>query len=156
MRTDKKIVLVDMDGVLCNFDKAMLARSIENRQKQLEEKSIEQKYPQSKHGFFLNLEEIPDAIESFKKLQEKYDVWILTRPSFMNIHCYTEKAQWVYNHLGFESLKQTIMAGDKSMLKGDYLIDDMNTDHQSEFEGQWIEFGSERFPNWKSVINYLI
>lgn len=151
---NKKIIYVDMDNVLCDFNNALLSRFLENRQ--LKELSIEQQYPQSKVGFFLNLEEMPDAIESFKKLQEKYDVWILTRPSFMNVLCYTEKAQWVLNHLGFDVLKQTIMAGNKSLLKGDYLIDDMNTDHQSEFEGQWIEFGSERFPNWKSVIEYLI
>lgn len=36
---------------------------------------------------------MPGAIESFKKLQEKYDVWILTRLSFRNVNCYTEKAQ---------------------------------------------------------------
>ena len=145
-----------MDNVLCDFNKSLLARFLENRYSKEKVQTIEQQYPQSKVGFFLNLEEMPDAIESFKKLQEKYDVWILTRPSFMNVQCYTEKAQWVMNHLGFDVLKQTIMAGNKSLLKGDYLIDDMNTDHQSEFEGQWIEFGSERFPNWKSVIDYLI
>ncbi len=48
------------------------------------------------------------------------------------------------------------MSGDKSLLKGDYLIDDMNTDKQSEFEGEWIEFGSFKFPDWNSVINYLL
>ena len=154
MKENKKRIFIDMDGVLCNFNKAMLSRFLQNRN--LKELTIEQEYPQSKVGFFLNLEEMPDAIESFKKLQEKYDVWILTRPSFMNVQCYTEKAQWVMNHLGFDVLKQTIMAGNKSLLKGDYLIDDMNTDHQSEFEGQWIEFGSDRFPNWKSVIDYLL
>ena len=48
------------------------------------------------------------------------------------------------------------MCGDKSLLKGDYLIDDMNTDKQSEFEGEWIEFGSNKFPNWKTVVDYLM
>lgn len=26
----------------------------------------------------------------------------------------------------------------------------------SEFSGEWIEFGSERFPDWQSVLDYLI
>ena len=136
-----------MDGVLCNFFRAARKALTENPT---------QRYPQAQWGFFLKLEEIPDAIESFKILQEKYDVWILTRPSFKNVNCFSEKAQWVLEHLGFDVLEKTIMCGDKSLLKGDYLIDDMNTDKQSEFEGEWIEFGSSKFPNWKSVVDYLM
>jgi 5'(3')-deoxyribonucleotidase len=56
-------------------------------------------------------------------LKENYDVWILTRPSYKNIN-YSEKAQWVLNHLGYDVQEKTIMCGDKSLLKGDYLIDD--------------------------------
>ena len=143
----KKKIYVDMDGVLCDFFKASVQAKFDNPL---------QRYPQAQWGFFLKLEEIPDAIESFRILEEKYDVWILTRPSFENVNCYTEKAQWVWDHLGFDVLKKTIMCGDKSLLKGDYLIDDMNTDKQSEFEGEWIEFGSNKFPNWKTVVDYLM
>ena len=143
----KKRIYVDMDGVLCDFYGAY-KKSIE--------RYPEQKYPQASWGYFLKLEEIKDAVESFKKLQEKYDVWILTRPSFRNVNCFTEKAQWVWDHLGFDVLEKTIMSGDKSLLKGDYLIDDQNGAGQDKFEGEWIHFGSEKFPNWKSVIDYLI
>ena len=136
-----------MDGVLCNFEKASINDSIKNPT---------QKYPQSQWGFFLKLEEMPDAIDSFRKLQEKYDVWILTRPSFRNVNCFTEKAEWVLDHLGFEVLQKTIMCGDKSLLKGDYLIDDMNGDGQSDFEGEWLEFGKNKYPDWKSIVNYLM
>jgi 5'(3')-deoxyribonucleotidase len=146
-RLKKPIVYVDMDGVLCNFYGAAKKALIENPS---------QKYPQSKWGFFLKLEEIPDAIESFRKLQDKYDVWILTRPSFKNVNCYTEKAQWVWDHLGYDVLEKTIMSPDKSLLKGDYLIDDCGNAGQDRFEGEWINFKSDRFPDWKSVIEYLI
>ena len=143
----KPIVYVDMDGVLCDFSKAAKIDLIKNPT---------QKYPQSQWGFFLKLEQIPGAIDSFRKLQDKYDVWILTRPSFYNVNCFTEKAQWVLDHLGFDVLQKTIMCGDKSLLKGDYLIDDSNGDGQPNFEGEWIEFDSEIFPNWESVIDYLM
>lgn len=142
-----KKVYVDMDGVLCNFDDASRQAIIDNPT---------QRYPQSQWGFFLKLEEMPGAIEGIRKLEEKYDVWILTRPSFNNVNSFTEKAQWVWDHLGFEILKKTIMCGDKSLVKGDYLIDDMNTNRQSEFEGEWIEFGSYKFPDWKTVVDYLM
>ena len=138
---------IDMDGVLCNFYKAALEAL---------RKNPEQKYPQSQWGFFLKLEEIPGAIDAVNKLKEKYDVWILTRPSFHNVNCFTEKAQWIWDHLGFDMVKKTIMAGDKSLLKGDYLIDDTNTAGQSDFEGEWIHFGSEKFQNWNDVLEYLI
>jgi 5'(3')-deoxyribonucleotidase len=103
--SDKKRVYVDMDGVLCNFYKAAKQALTENPN---------QKYPQSQWGFFLKLEEIPGAIEGFRKLEEKYDLWILTRPSFRNVNCYTEKAQWIWDHLGFDIVEKTIMAPNKS------------------------------------------
>ena len=145
--SDKKRVFVDMDGVLCNFYKAAKQALTENPN---------QKYPQSQWGFFLKLEEIPGAIEGFRKLEEKYDLWILTRPSFRNVNCYTEKAQWILDHLGFDIVEKTIMAPNKSFLKGDYLIDDMGNAGQEEFEGEWIHFKTEKFPNWETVVDYLM
>ena len=146
MKENKKIIFIDMDGVLCDFTKSYRAGLIEDPTQQ---------YPQSKKGFFLNLDEMTDAIASFRKLQKQYDVWILTRPSFYNVHCFTEKAEWVLEHFDFDVLKKTIMCGYKSLLKGDYLIDDTNNDGQSDFEGKWIEFGSEEYPDWNSVVEYL-
>jgi len=143
----KKRIYVDMDGVLCNFKKAYQEERKNNPF---------QPYPQSKWGFFLYLEEIPGAIEAFKKLEKKYDVWILTRPSTYNLNCYSEKAYWVREHLGFDILEKTILSCDKSLLKGDYLIDDMDGDGQSKFEGEWIQFGSYKFTDWNSILNYLM
>jgi 5'(3')-deoxyribonucleotidase len=143
----KKRIYIDMDGVLCDFFGAAKKALLE---------TPDQKYPQSKWGFFLKLEEIEGAISSFRKLQEKYDVWILTRPSFRNINCYSEKAQWIWDHLDYDVVEKTIMCGDKSLLKGDYLIDDTNNANQDKFEGEWIHFGSDKFPNWDKVVEYLM
>jgi hypothetical protein len=38
---------------------------------------------------------------------------------------------------------------------GDYLIDDRSYNGASEFKGEWIHFGSEKFPNWERVIDYF-
>lgn len=48
------------------------------------------------------------------------------------------------------------MSPDKSLLKGDYLIDDQGNAGQENFEGEWIHFKTEKFPDWKSVVDYLM
>jgi 5'-nucleotidase len=141
-----KTIYIDMDGVLCDFVSAY------NRDKK---EFPEQEYPQSQIGFFLNLKPIEGAIESFKELEKHFNVWILTRPSVQNPLCYTEKALWVKNHLGIDVQRRTIMATDKSLLKGDYLIDDDTKHGQTEFEGEHIHFGKTPFENWEKVVKYL-
>ena len=139
----KKIIYVDLDDVMCNFSKAYL-----------EKKSHECFYPQSQYGFFRNLEPIENALESYKKLEEYYDVWILTSPSYHNPLCYSEKREWVETYLGLETCRKLIISPNKGLLKGDYLIDDNIHDG---FEGELIHFGlNKKYPDWISVLNYLI
>ena len=51
--------------------------------------------------------------------------------------------------------KRLISSQHKDICQGDYLIDDRGKNGTSEFAGEWIEFGSEQFPNWESVLKYL-
>lgn len=141
-----KRIFVDMDGVLCDFRKGLVDNILPTAN------SMEKEFPQSRLGFFILLEPIEGAIDAINKLKEKYDVWILSRPSFPNMNCYTEKAIWIRKHLGYEMQKKLILAGDKSLLIGDYLIDDTNKDGQERFTGELILFGSEIYPSWKEVL----
>jgi len=36
------------------------------------------------------------------------------------------------------------------------LDDDTDNANQTNFEGEWIKFDSEKFPNWSVIVNYLI
>lgn len=141
----KKRLFVDMDGVLCDFLKPFLL-----------EKTTTNKFPQSRWGFFVNLDPIENGVEIVKELMEYYDVWILTRPSYKNALCYTEKRIWIEKYFGLDFCEKLIICSDKSLLKGDYLIDDCLNHGQTEFEGNLIHFGSENFKNWDSVRKYLI
>jgi 5'(3')-deoxyribonucleotidase len=143
-KTDKKRLYIDMDGVLCDFIGAF------NR-----ESSEHVKFPQSRWGFFTNLEPIPSSIYFVKQLMLVYDVWILTRPSYMNALCYTEKRLWIEKYFGLEFCQKLIICSDKSLVKGDFLIDDSITDGQLEFEGKLIRFGSPEFEDWFDVYEYL-
>lgn len=143
----KKQIYIDMDGTLCDFFGPFLKSRQENP-------SLE--FPHSKIGYFKELLPLPGAIDAFNELKKYYDVWILTRPSFKNIHCFTEKAEWVLEYLGYDSLEKLVICGDKSLLKGDYLIDDNGQNGQGEFEGEWIHFDTDKYPDWDSVLKYLI
>lgn len=140
-----KKVYVDMDDTLCDFIGPFRRGEVSF------------KYPQSKVGFFLDLEPLEGAIDAMKTLQTKYKVYILTRPSIKNTHCYTEKAEWIKKYLGEEMLERMILCPDKSLVKGDFLIDDDNKHGQNEFEGEHIHFGKdEKFKNWSQVVQYLM
>jgi 5'-nucleotidase len=142
----KRVLLFDMDGVLCNYIKA--------REEGLE-RNPEQPYPQAKFGFFSNMEPIDGSIEAFRELEKHYDCYILTRPSTKNLLCYSEKAMWIRDYLGEYMLEKLIIACDKGRQPGDYLIDDMTEHGQTEFKGEHIHFGTEKFPDWASVVEYL-
>jgi 5'-nucleotidase len=136
----KKIIHVDMDDVLCDY-KGGFVKAIE--------RSPYNQYPQSVYGFYTSLAPIPGAVEAIKYLQSKYEVYIATRPSYMNPLCYTEKRVWIEKHLGLEICKNLAMTPNKNLLIGDYLIDDMPW---FGFKGKQILFGSDEFPDWESVI----
>lgn len=143
------IVYIDMDDVLCNFT--------EEYNKKLE-LMPDVMFPQSQYGFFTKLLPLPgsiDAVQAFLD-SDKYDPYILTAPSVKNPLCYTEKRVWVENHLGFEMVNRLIISPNKSLLKGDYLIDDNNYGRfQNEFEGQLLQFGTSDFPDWTAIREYL-
>ena len=144
----KKIVQVDMDGVLCDYEKT---------HRESLEKYPNIPYPQSMPGFYLNLEPMPRAIEAMRLLSKIYDVRILTAPSNKNPLSYTEKRLWVENHLGYEFVEGITMSSYKDSVSGDYLIDDKSDSHgQDKFKGELIHFGTSEFPDWLSVYCYLL
>ncbi len=52
--------------------------------------------------------------------------------------------------------KRMVITHRKDLCQGDYLIDDRGKHGTSEFAGEWIQFGSEQFPDWQSVLDYLL
>ena len=149
LRRNRMIVYIDMDDVLCHFES--------DKQRQIEA-NPDIAFPQSIPGFFENLKPIDGAIESVKKLiqSENFSPYILTAPSILNPHCYTEKRLWVEKYFGMDFVDKLIICSNKGLLKGDVLIDDyIEGRGQENFEGEFIHFGSEEFPNWEIIYQYL-
>jgi 5'-nucleotidase len=145
-----KIVYIDMDDTLCDYRGAHQQALIANPA---------MSFPQAEFGFFAGLNPIIGAIEGVKKLMDSsiYKPYILTAPSIKNPLSYTEKRIWIESHLGMEVVERLIISPDKSLLRGDYLIDDIKEGKgQDGFEGILIHFGSEECPDWESVMNMLV
>ena len=52
--------------------------------------------------------------------------------------------------------KRLILSHHKNLNLGDFLIDDRTVNGASLFQGEHIHFGTDGFPDWASVCNYLL
>jgi 5'-nucleotidase len=138
-------LFIDMDGVLCNYDKAYQEKRIPG--------FVE--YPQSQARFFENLEEIEGSRLALDTLMKtEYDIWIASSPSVKNPYSYSEKRVWLEEHYGDYNLhEKLILIPDKSLLRGDILIDDnLYTNGQNDFPGSIIYFNSHHIPQLENII----
>ena len=155
---NKKIILVDIDGVLADFE----GRFLEEWRKKfpnhphvpLEKRQtfyLEEDYPDgltkeidsifSAQGFFENLDPIPGGKETMVRMEALgHNVVICTSPISQYENCVLEKYHWVAKNLGYEWTKKMIITKDKTLVYGDILIDD-----RPEQKGL-------RKPNWKHVL----
>lgn len=146
---NKKRLFFDMDGVLVDFQSGIDKLS-EDVKKEYEGRLDE--VP----GIFALMSPIPGAIDAVHKLQEKYDVYILSTAPWKNPSAWSDKVKWVTEHLDDVFHKRMVITHCKHLCEGDYLIDDRGKNGASEFKGEWIQFGSDRFADWKSVLSYLL
>ena len=139
---DLEILQVDMDGVVANFPKAFNEKYTDKMQ-----------FPQATHRFFADLQPMQGAISAITELESHYDVRILTSPSLPNLLCWTDKAEWIRKYFGEVMLEKLTITSYKKDVFGHYLIDD--NIHEG-FKGKHIHFGTDQFPDWDSILNYLI
>lgn len=145
----KKRLYFDMDGVLVDFESG-LAQQDEQTLKEYEGRYDE--IP----GLFGLMQPMPGAIEAVHKLNEHYDCYILSTAPWNNPSAWSDKVTWITKHLDDVFHKKMVITHCKNLCKGDILIDDRGKNGTSQFEGEWIEFGSERYPDWNAVLDYLI
>ncbi|NJO91810.1 MAG: hypothetical protein HC831_24710 [Chloroflexia bacterium] len=149
MSTETKIIYVDMDNVLVDFPSGI---------SQLDE-DTKAKYEgrlDEVPGIFGLMKPIENAIESYIELTKHFDVYILSTSPWENETAMADKLRWVKKHLGKVAYKRLILSHHKNLNKGHFLIDDRTKNGAGEFEGEHIHYGTDKFPNWKSVVNYLL
>jgi 5'(3')-deoxyribonucleotidase len=145
----KKILYVDMDNVLVDFETGLS----HYRQAIIDE--YEGRYDEIP-GIFNKMQPINDAIDSFALLSRYFDTYVLSTSPWENPSAWSDKLLWIKQYLGKFAYKRLILTHHKNLNIGDYLIDDRIKNGVDQFPGTLIHFGSKKFPDWKSVLHYLI
>jgi 5'-nucleotidase len=135
-------VLVDLDGVLADFEAYFLERwLLEHPGKffvPLEERStfhIFKQYPAelaskvhqiyNAPDFFGKLKPVPGGVEALEEMTKLgLEVFICTSPLREFKNCVLEKYEWVAGYLGRKWSDRIILTRDKTLIKADFLIDD--------------------------------
>lgn len=144
------IILVDQDGVFCDFVKGyydLVQRIDPELHDALYPIGTQTEYYIHEHitdpaikkrgaaiadrpGLFDQLEPIEGAICGLKYLQKYaadefgFETLILTAPHISNLDVYTAKAKWIKKHFGEEWLNRLVITRDKTAVSGIILIDD--------------------------------
>ena len=144
-----KVVYVDMDDVLVDFQSGI--DSLSDEEREVYKDNID-----NAPGIFSKMQPLDGAIEGYKKLTEYFDVYILSTAPWNNPSAWSDKLLWVQKHLGDIAYKRLILSSNKHLNAGDYLIDDRTANVASDFKGEHIHFLTEKFKNWDDVLNYLM
>ena len=143
-----KRLFFDMDGVLADFESGL---------KRVDEKTLQEygEHYDQIPGLFSLMSPIEGAVKAVKTLSQHYDVYILSTAPWKNPSAWSDKRTWVTKYFHGIFYKRIILTHRKDFVIGDYLIDDRSRNGASEFCGEWIQFGSDEFPDWESVVSYL-
>ena len=150
------VILVDMDGVMCDFaggwvkawNKKYPDRIIDEPCSSFYLEEAYGKYGSSEEiceifatpGFYLDLEPLPGAINGVKQMAAcGINVFFCTAPS--EPCSWTEKVEWINHYLGKEWTRRMVITKDKTVVHGDYLIDD-----KPLIEGVYSD------PSWEHIL----
>lgn len=173
----KKVLAVDMDGVLADLVPHLIdvVNECEDDDAQYDDvttweleryfKCGDKVYGYLTHDFFLTIPVIEGSKEVMEKLNEKYDLNIVT--SATNIkESLSAKMMWLEEHFPFISYKNIILCGKKDLIKCDIMIEDspMNLKATKPKElGLLLDMphnrGSKRHKrvmNWKEIEEILL
>jgi len=143
METDP-IALVDLDGTLCDYDRAMVSAMNRLHSPEEQEYDIWSNQPHIKArrdvisrqvGWWLGLPKLQlgfDILDELKHLN--FQIHILTKGPSTKPYAWTEKVQWVDKHLKDYDVQVTITA-DKGLIYGAVLCDDY-----PEYVERWLEW----------------
>lgn len=175
-------ILVDMDGVIADFDGEFLKRWRERYPGQyyvpFDQRTtfyVKDSYPEElkplvaeivlEPTFFRDMIPISGAKEALLEMDHMgIEVFICSSPLSIYTNCVLEKYEWVEKILGEDWVKRIILTKDKTLVKADYLIDDKPEINGAEDTPSWEHIIYDRpynrgankrrltWENWKAVL----
>ena len=112
--------------------------------------------------FFEDLALMPGAQQVLKGLSARFEIFIATQAMSVP-NSLGPKYRWLQRHFSFIPPTHYVFCGDKSILRADYLIDDLPRNLE-RFQGQGILFtaphnltatGFVRVKDWQQVAEYF-
>ena len=91
-------------------------------------------------GFYAQLPVIEGATLALNEIAEEHDVSIVTSPWNTNPTCASDKLDWLERNIGEGWADRAILTKDKTMVRGDVLIDD-----KPDIKGIYL-------PTWTQII----
>lgn len=145
-----KKIAIDMDDVICDGGYIKLVNKFLKKEYTLqdvkgyyiqdlipEERMQEWKEFYNKHNLYEHVQFLPDAYEVIKKLNEHYEVYVLT--AYVNRDfpensgkILEQKYEWLYNELPFLDPNKYIFTTNKENIKCDIRIDDKLSNLEGE------------------------
>ena len=164
MQTEKKeIIFIDMDNVLVDFESGVNKVAPEIKAKYADDGTGKNQY-KNIPGMFSLMDPMPGAIDAVKALHasNRFELYILSCAPWNNPSSWTDKLLWVKKHLDSDKpdgvfYKRIVLSHHKNLCAQSkaWLIDDRIAHGSEQFAEHFIHFGSERFPDWDSVLKHF-
>lgn len=175
-------ILIDMDGVISDFDGEFLKRWQDRYPNKffipIDKRNtfyVKDSYPEElkplvteillEKNFFRDMMPMEGGREALIEMESmELEVFICTSPLSYYKNCVLEKYEWVEENLGKHWIERIILTKDKTIVKGDMLIDDKPLITGVEKNIKWEHILYDRpynkeiskrritWSNWKEVI----
>lgn len=153
----KPIILLDMDAVLFDFHNGLRDLVIEDAYMNGYETQIPFEFETwslftghtetdkaisnvlNQQRFFADLEPMEGAVEAVESLRESATVFFCSTPFHTNPHCAEDKAHSLNKAFGEGSSKSLILTSDKTVVRGNVLVDDRPDIHGAIDRPEWTQ-----------------
>ena len=111
-----------------------------------------------RENFFRTMDPNAGSVEVLEELNKKYELFIVSAAMEFP-QSLSEKLAWLKDHFSFLTWKQIVFCGSKTVVHGDYMIDDLAYNLEG-FKGEPFIFSAphnlhihqyNRLNNWKEV-----
>lgn len=171
-------VLIDMDEVLAKYTLKVIRTFRQETGNKIELDRIKGKFLSAflepkyvdlirsypyREGFFRDLEVMENSQEIVRQLQNRYEVFIVSSTT-QHPNAPKSKLEWLNEHFPFIHYANIVFCGNKSIIRGDYLIDD-HPMHLELFRGKPILFNAfhniyedrfTRVQSWPEIAKLLL